>query len=196
AISAFRFTAGISGLAPHRCFFCRRADDFLEPPESMGQILSDEAPMTMMTNDRPQFHSPSQAPQESTGAALWTGRVLSALGVLFLTMDASMKLLRLAPAVQGTVQLGYPESVVFGLGVVQLLCLVVYLVPRTALLGAVLWTGYLGGAIATHVRVQNPLFSHVLFPVYVAILLWGGLCLRQPRVRALLLPSIVNRRGS
>ena len=85
---------------------------------------------------------------------------------------------------QGTVQLGYPESVVFGLGVVQLVCLVVYLVPRTAVLGAVLWTGYLGGAIATHVRLGNPLFSHVLFPVYVAAMLWLGLWLRDAQLRA------------
>ena len=118
--------------------------------------------------------------------ALWTGRVLSGLGVLFLLFDASMKVLQLPPAVQGTTQLGYPESVVFGLGVLQLVCLAVYLIPRTAVLGAVLWTGYLGGAIATHVRIGNPLFSHVLFPVYVAALVWGGLWLREPRLRALL----------
>ncbi|HEY0997133.1 MAG TPA: DoxX family protein [Gemmatimonadaceae bacterium] len=89
-------------------------------------------------------------------------------------------------ALAGTTQLGYPASVVFPLGVLQLVLLVCYLVPRTAPLGAILWTGYLGGAIATHVRLLNPLFTHILFPVYVAALLWGGLWLRDARVRALL----------
>jgi hypothetical protein len=115
----------------------------------------------------------------------WTGVVLSSLAVLFLLMDATMKLLRLPAAVQGTKQLGYPENVVFVLGVIQLVCLILYLVPRTAVLGAILWTGYLGGAVATHVRVGNPLFSHILFPTYVAALLWGGLWLREQRLRAL-----------
>jgi hypothetical protein len=83
-------------------------------------------------------------------------------------------------------ELGYPESAVFWLGIVELLCLAVYLVPRTAVSGAALWTGYLGGAVASQVRVGNPLFSHTLFPVYVAALLWAGLWLRDERLRALL----------
>ena len=118
--------------------------------------------------------------------ALWIGRVLSALAVLFLTFDATMKLLRLPMAIDGTTELGYPASVVFPLGIVQVVCLILYLLPRTSVFGAVLWTGYLGGAIATHVRLGNPLFTHVLFPVYVALLLWGGLWLRDTRLRALL----------
>ena len=117
---------------------------------------------------------------------LWIGRVLSGLAVLFLTFDAAIKLLRLPMAIDGTTQLGYPAGVVLPLGVVQAICLALYLIPRTSVLGAVLWTGYLGGAIATHVRLGNPLFTHVLFPVYVALLLWGGLWLRDPRLRALL----------
>lgn len=121
-------------------------------------------------------------------AALWTGRVLSALGVLFMLMDASMKLLQLPVAVEGTTVLGYPASVVFPLGVIQLVCLVAYLVPRTAVLGAILWVGYLGGAVATHVRLGNPLFSHILFPLYVAAFLWIGLGLRDDRVKALFQP--------
>jgi hypothetical protein len=118
--------------------------------------------------------------------ALWAGRILSGFAVLFMLFDASIKVLQLPVAVQGTTQLGYPESVVFGLGVVQLVCLAVYLFPRTSVLGAVLWTGYLGGAIATHVRIGNPLFSHVLFPVYVAAFFWAGLWLRDERLRAVL----------
>jgi hypothetical protein len=111
---------------------------------------------------------------------------VSGFAILFLTMDAVMKLIMAPDAVQGTTELGYPATVLFSLGLVQLACLALYLIPRTAVLGAVLWTGYLGGAIATHVRVGNPLFSHVLFPVYVAVMLWGGLWLRDLRLRALL----------
>lgn len=85
----------------------------------------------------------------------------------------------------GTAELGYPTSVISALGVVQLVCLALYLVPRTAPFGALLWTGYLGGAIATHVRVESPLFSHVMFPIYVAAFLWLGLWLRDARVRGL-----------
>ena len=91
-----------------------------------------------------------------------------------------------APVVEGTVQLGYPESVLLGLGIVLLTCTVLYMIPRTAILGAILLTGYLGGAIATHVRVGSPLFSHTLFPVYVALLIWGGLYLRDDRLRSLI----------
>jgi hypothetical protein len=118
--------------------------------------------------------------------AIWSGRILSGLAVLFLLFDATFKLLQFPAALQGTAELGYPTGVVFPLGVVQLVCLAVYLVPRTSVLGAVLWTGYLGGAIATHVRVGQPVFSHVLFPVYVATFLWAGLWLRDARLRAVL----------
>ena len=128
-------------------------------------------------------------PMSRATARTWTGRILSGLAVAFLAMDASMKLFGVKEAVEGTVSLGYPASVLFGLGVVQAICLTLYLIPRTAVLGAVLWTGYLGGAIATHVRVENPLFTHVLFPIYVAALLWGGLWLRDSRVRGMLAPK-------
>jgi hypothetical protein len=116
---------------------------------------------------------------------LWTGRIMSALAILFLLFDTVGKLLRLAPFVEGTTQLGYPASVVLGIGVLELLCLVGYLIPRTAILGAVMLTGYLGGAVATHVRVGSPLFTHILFPIYVGVLIWGGLYLRDPRLRGL-----------
>jgi hypothetical protein len=117
---------------------------------------------------------------------LWISRVLSGLAILFLAVDTGGKLLHIQPAVEGTVQLGYPAHALLTIGLLELLCLVAYVVPRTAVLGAILWTGYLGGAIATHVRMDAPLFSHVLFPTYVAALLWGGLYLREPRLRALL----------
>lgn len=122
----------------------------------------------------------------ATGRALLAGRVLTALPVLFLLFDATIKLLRIAPVVESFAQLGYPVEVARAIGLLELACLAVYLAPRTALLGAVLLTGYLGGAVATHVRVGSPLASHTLFPIYVGALLWAGLVLRDPRVRALL----------
>ena len=124
----------------------------------------------------------------SSNVAVRSGRVLSGIAVAFLTLDAAMKLLQVRAAVEGTVQLGYPASSLVVIGLIQVVCLAVYLVPRTAILGAVLWTGYLGGAIATHVRVENPLFTHILFPIYVAALLWGGLWLRDRRLRGVFAP--------
>jgi len=114
------------------------------------------------------------------------GRIMSALPALFLLVDGVGKLVKPAPVVEGTVQLGYPESVLLGLGIVLIACTVLYAIPRTAILGAILLTGYLGGAVATHVRVGSPLFSHILFPVYVAVLIWGGLYLRDERLRTLI----------
>ena len=130
-------------------------------------------------------NSDAQSAPLSKGT-LWTGRIMSALPALFLFVDGVGKLLKPAPVVEGTVQLGYPESIVLGLGIVLLGCTTLYVMPRTAILGAILLTGYLGGAVATHVRVGSPLFSHILFPVYVAVLLWGGLYLREERLRALI----------
>jgi hypothetical protein len=100
-------------------------------------------------------------------------------------MDGVMKLIIPAIVVETTVQLGYPESVIFGLGVVLLTCTALYVVPATSVLGAILLTGYLGGAVATHVRVEDGLFP-ISFPVILGALLWGGLLLRDARLRALL----------
>jgi DoxX-like family len=115
-----------------------------------------------------------------------TGRVLSTLAVLFLLFDAIGKVMRPKAVVEGTMQLGWPASMILPLGIIQLVCLAFYLIPRTSVLGAILWTGYLGGAVATHVRIGQPLFSHILFPTYIAALLWLGLWLRDRRLRALL----------
>jgi hypothetical protein len=115
--------------------------------------------------------------------ARWGGRLVTAFAVLFLTFDVAIKLAQLPIAVESTMQLGYPASAVPVIGAVEAVCLALYLWPATAVLGAVLWVGYLGGAIATHVRVGSPLFSHTLFPIYVAGLLWLGLWLRSQRVR-------------
>lgn len=116
---------------------------------------------------------------------VWTARTLSGLAIAFLLFDAGIKVLKLAPAIEGTANLGYPPGSVFGIGVVELVCIALYIVPRTSFLGAILLTGFFGGAVATHVRVGDPLFSHILFPTYVAALIWGGLYLRDARLRAL-----------
>jgi len=115
----------------------------------------------------------------------WAGIVISALPSLLLVADGVMKLVRPAFVVEGTVNLGYLESVIVPLGIVLLTCTILYVIPRTSVLGAILLTGYLGGAVATHVRVGDPLFSHVLFPVYLGVLIWLGLYLRDDRLRAL-----------
>src|SRR5260370_22933388 len=106
-------------------------------------------------------------PQGPSRKAIWTGRVLSGVAVLFLLFDGVIKLSGHPEAVKATIQLGYPASVLFPLGLVVVACLVLYLVPRTAVLGAVLWTGYLGGAGATYVRVGDPLLCPNLFPVHL-----------------------------
>lgn len=121
-----------------------------------------------------------------TRGAVITGRVLSGLGVAFLAFDTALKLLQLPAALEGSAQLGFDADAVFRFGVLELTLLVAYLLPRTAILGAVLWTGYLGGAMAIHVRLGNPLFSHVLFPIYVGLFLWGGLWLRDARLRTMI----------
>jgi hypothetical protein len=117
------------------------------------------------------------------------GRILSGLAIAFLTFDVAIKLIPNKMAVEATTALGYQPHHVPIIGMLGLICLVLYAIPRTAPIGAILWTGYLGGAIATHLRLDNPLFSHILFPTYVAALIWGGLYLRDPRVRALIRPA-------
>jgi hypothetical protein len=127
-----------------------------------------------------------------TATSPWKRRIgwtLSGLAVLFLAFDCVGKLARLDEFVKGSTELGYPVSTMLPIGLVLLGCLLLYAVPRTTVVGAVLLTGYLGGAIATHVRVLNPLFSHTLFPIYVATFIWGGLYLRDSRVRALIRPQ-------
>ncbi len=117
---------------------------------------------------------------------IWTGRVLSAFAAAFLLVDGGMKLMRAPVSVEATVGLGYPASDVFAIGALLIVCTVLYAIPRTAVLGAVLLTGFLGGAVATQVRAGNPLFSHALFPVYVGAMAWGGLYLRDSRLRAII----------
>ncbi|MBZ9885431.1 DoxX family protein [Mesorhizobium sp. CA10] len=129
----------------------------------------------------------SEAAPVSNGA-LWTGRVLSAVVVLFMIFDGVIKLPPLDIVTQTMVQLGWPAdaNVARLIGVIGLVSTALYAWPRTSVLGAILLTAYMGGAISTHVRIGNPLFSHTLFGVYLGIILWGGLYLRDQRVRALI----------
>lgn len=124
---------------------------------------------------------------------LWSGRIMSGAAALFLLFDSVIKLLYLAPVVEAFARLGWPLTIVRGIGALELLCLVVYVIPRSAPLGAVLLTGFLGGAVAIHLRVGDPLFSHVRFPTYVALLVWGGYSLRDPRLLALLVNGATPR---
>ena len=116
----------------------------------------------------------------------WGGRIVSGVAVVFLLMDAGLKLLKLPASVDATVQLGYPESAVAGIGVALLICTILYVIPRTSILGALLLTSYLGGAVASNVRAATPLFN-VAFPIVFAVLVWGGLVLRNKQLESILL---------
>jgi hypothetical protein len=119
---------------------------------------------------------------------LLTGRILSTLTVLFLIMDIVFKFIRPIPpqVMQSMTQLGFQPGLLTAIGILLLICTVLYVIPATSVLGAVLLTGYLGGAVSVHVRVGNPLFGYILFPVYVGVLMWSGLFLRERRLLALL----------
>jgi hypothetical protein len=117
---------------------------------------------------------------------LWTARIMSGLVILFMLFDGIFKLMKSSYAVEGTVTIGYAEHHVVLIGLLGLLATLVYAVPRTAFLGALLLTAYFGGVVATHVRMDAPLFSHLLFPVYLAVLTWGALWLKDERVRKLI----------
>jgi len=117
---------------------------------------------------------------------LWTGGILRGVAILFLLFDGVIHLMVIAPVVESFNQLGYPVDVAVALGVIELICLDLYVTPRTSILGAIMLTGYLGGAVATQLRIHAPLFSTALFPLYIGILVWGGLYLRNERLRALI----------
>ncbi|PKA09242.1 DoxX family protein [Leptospira harrisiae] len=116
---------------------------------------------------------------------LWVGRILSGLVIAFLLFDAGGKLAKIEPVLKSMEELGLPASSATTIGILLLVITVMYAIPQTATLGALLLTGYLGGAVAIHVRVNNPLWTHTLFPVYVEILLWTGLALRNPKIKEL-----------
>ena len=120
---------------------------------------------------------------------LWTGRVLSSIAVMFLAFDAIAKLVKARPVLQATAQLGFPESRIAFIGALLLVCTSLYAIPRTRVFGAVLLTGYLGGAIAAHLRVGNPMFE-TIFPLIAASMIWAGIGLRDRRVSALVGPAV------
>lgn len=118
-------------------------------------------------------------------SGLWTSRILGTIAVLFLLFDSIIHLMVIAPVVEAFNQLGLPLSLAFGIGIIETLCLVLYVVPSTSVFGAILLTGYLGGATAIQLRIGAPLLSTALFPIYVGVLVWGALYLRDPKLRAL-----------
>lgn len=120
-----------------------------------------------------------------SSARVWAGRVMSGFAALFLLFDGAIKVLQVPAAVDGSVQFGYRAGLTPAIGALLLACLAVYAIPRTAPFGALLLTGYLGGAVATQVRAESPVFS-LIFPVLLGAIVWGGLALRDRRVRALL----------
>jgi hypothetical protein len=122
--------------------------------------------------------------QKSKGR-FWASRIMSGIVILFMLFDSIFKLIKPAPVVEGTLELGYAEHHIIVMGILGLLSILLYAIPRTSVLGVVLLTGYFGGVIATHLRLDNPLFSHILFPVYLAVLAWGGLWLRNETLRTL-----------
>ncbi|MCU1242348.1 MAG: hypothetical protein JWO71_3074 [Candidatus Acidoferrum typicum] len=128
----------------------------------------------------------SAARVSSSKKGVWVGRALSGLVVLLLIPDAIIKFIKPAPVVDTFAHLGLPLSNAVTLGILLLACTALYAIPRTSVLGAILLTGYFGGAVATHLRVGDPLFSHILFPTYLDVLLWLGLYLRDSRLRALI----------
>ncbi|HEY9167330.1 MAG TPA: DoxX family protein [Candidatus Kryptonia bacterium] len=127
--------------------------------------------------------SPKRSLWEKKG--LWTGRIMSGLAVLFMLFDSITKVMKVAPVMKASAQLGYPAEAISAIGIILLACVIVYVVPRTSIIGAILLTGYLGGAVASNLRIGTPLFSNVLFPVYFAVLVWGGLYLRKQIVRSI-----------
>ncbi len=113
------------------------------------------------------------------GKKIWTGRIMSAVAVLFMLFDSISKLIKTPQVVEATAKLGYPESMIPVIGTILLILTVLYVVPRTSIFGAILLTGYLGGAVASNLRIMSPLFSNILFPIYFAVILWGGIYLRD-----------------
>ena len=130
----------------------------------------------------------AQSPAPSAPASVWTGRVLSGLFIAFMVMDAGMKIAELQAVADSAAPLGWTADLGFwrGMGLLAVACTALYAWPRTAVLGANVLTGYLGGAIATHLRGGDPVVTHTLFGVYLGVIMWAGLWLRSPALRALI----------
>ena len=140
---------------------------------------------TVSLDNLPEAGSMDSTQTASSKKRLWAGWIMGGLPALFLLLDASMKFVKPAAVVEGSLKVGFPESTLVGIGIALLLSTLLYLVPRTAVLGAILLTGYLGGAVATNVRVIGPVFN-IVFPIIFAALLWGAIWLRDRRLQDLL----------
>ncbi|MBN8209015.1 DoxX family protein [Bacillus sp. NTK071] len=116
---------------------------------------------------------------------IWVAKLMSGIVILFMILDSMSKFFKPTSVVEGTIALGYSEHHLLVIGILGFVSAVLYALPRSSILGAVLLTGYFGGAISTHIRLDNPLFTHTLFPVYLAILAWGGIWLRDAKLREL-----------
>lgn len=125
----------------------------------------------------------SNLPFRKAGKKIWTGRIMSAFAVLFMLFDSITKLMKTPQVVEATANLGYPESMIPIIGLILLVLIILYVIPNTTIFGAILLTGYLGGAVASNLRIMSPLFSNTLFPIYFAIILWGGIYLRDDLIR-------------
>jgi hypothetical protein len=159
-------------------------DQLRERGVSLADV-AEESKVCKNSEDRKASSMTTNAQFAAVGnSALWTGRILSGLIVLFMLFDAGVKLAKAAPAVEGMVRLGFPAWELVPIGIVALICLILYVIPRTAVLGAILLTGYLGGATATQVRMQDPWF---VMPVILGIIAWGGLYFRNETLRRLVL---------
>jgi DoxX-like protein len=137
------------------------------------------------SNERPLNARLMQSDRSTSSAQVWTGRIVTALATLFMLMDGIMKVVKPAPVLEANARLGYPVGTLSGIGLALLACTVLYVVPRTSIFGAILLTGYLGGAVASQVRAGSSWFE-LLFPILFAVLVWGGLWLRDQRVRTIL----------
>jgi hypothetical protein len=118
--------------------------------------------------------------------SLWAGRITTGFIVAFLLFDAVIHLMKPAPVVEAFAKLGFPIRLAVPLGLIELVCVLLYVIPRSSILGAILLTGYLGGAIAIQLPTGNSLFGEVLFPIYIGVILWGGIYLRDERLRTLI----------
>jgi hypothetical protein len=139
----------------------------------------------MPTADQPIVQT-AGSPGSTSMKSIWAGRIISGLITAFMIFDAVIHLMKPAPVVEGFAKLNFPLRLAVPLGIVELLCIVLYVIPSTSILGAILLTGYLGGAVAIQLPTGNPFFGEILFPVYVGVFLWGGIYLRDARLRALI----------
>jgi DoxX-like family len=155
----------------------------MEPDSAVQRLRNSAIYLFQLIDMEEQFMQSAAQTASVPKKRLWAGRTINALMVLFLLFDSGLKVMKLAPAVEATARLGYPARLVLAIGIAELICVVLLVIPRTSILGAILLTGYLGGATATQVRLEDPWF---FFPVVISLLVWGGLYLRDERLRALL----------